>query len=218
MVLRKEDCWKVYIHTAPNGKRYVGITSQEKLYRRTGSNGDGYKTQQLFWRAIQKYGWNNFTHEIVADNLTECDALKMEIELIEHYKTTNPNYGYNISVGGNGIRGGSMQPIDREKLGRLISIRMKGKPSPRKGKTITLQHRQRISQALVGHKHSEETKRKIGAKSMGRHRTPEDKLKISEASKRNRGRHWYNNGVENKFVFEQPDGFIPGMLRRVNNA
>ena len=217
MVLRKEDCWKVYIHIAPNGKRYIGITSQEKLYRRTGSNGDGYKSQQLFWRAIQKYGWQNFKHEIVADNLTEQEALKLEIELIDFYKTTNPKYGYNISVGGNGVRGGSMQPIDRKKLGKLISIRMTGKPSPRKGKTITLQHRQRISQGLIGHRHSEETKQKIGNKSIGRHHTSESKLKISEAAKRNKGRHWYNNGVENRFVFEQPSGFVPGMLRGVKN-
>ena len=217
MVLRKDDCWKVYIHIAPNGKRYVGITSQDRLYRRTGSNGEGYKSQQLFWRAIQKYGWDNFKHEIIAKNLTELEALKMEIGLIALYETTNPKYGYNISVGGNGVRGGSMQPVDREKMSKSISKALKGKPSKRKGKTITETHKQKSSQSLMGHKHSEYTKRKIGSKSVGRHRTQEEKVKISEAAKRNKGRHWYNNGIENRFVFEQPDGFVPGMLRGASN-
>lgn len=201
----------MYIHTAPNGKRYVGVTSQEKLYRRTGSSGEGYKTQQLFWRAIQKYGWNNFQHEIVAENLTELDALKLEIELIELYKSNNPKFGYNISAGGNGVRGGFIHPADKEKLSKSMSKAMKGKPSKRKGKTITNIHKQRISQSLMGHKHSEDTKQKIGIKSAGRVHTLEDRLKISKAMN---GRHWYNNGIENKFAFEQPDGFTPGKIRR----
>ena len=42
----------------------------------------------------------------------------------------------------------------------------------------------------------------------------ESKKKISEAVRINSmGRHWYNNGKENKFCYECPDGFVPGMLK-----
>ena len=197
---RREDCWRVYMHIAPNNKRYIGITSHKNLTRRTGSNGWGYKTQTLFYRAIQKYGWNNFQHIVIAENLTCEDACKLEIELIKKYKSNNPEYGYNISVGGNGIRGGSMQPVDREKIAKASRERFLGKPSPRKGKHITEEHKSRISQSLLGHIHSEETKRKIGLKSLGR--------------THNRGRRWFNNGKINRFTFECPEGFVPGVITK----
>lgn len=45
----------------------------------------------------------------------------------------------------------------------------------------------------------------------GKHHIEEAKKKIGEAFK---GRHWYNNGKENKLCYECPDGFIPGILRK----
>lgn len=99
-----EKRWCVYIHTNKiNNKVYVGITGQKP--KRRWHNGYGYKTQQYFWRAIQKYGWNNFDHIIFAENLTKEDACKMEKCLIALYNTTNRKYGYNISTGGDGPNG-----------------------------------------------------------------------------------------------------------------
>ena len=47
----------------------------------------------------------------------------------------------------------------------------------------------------------------------GKHHTFEARQKISEANRINRtGRHWYNNGKENKFCYECPEGFVPGRL------
>lgn len=47
----------------------------------------------------------------------------------------------------------------------------------------------------------------------GKHHSDEARQKISEANRINRtGRHWYNNGKENKFCYECPDGFVPGRL------
>lgn len=209
---QNSNCWKVYIHTAPNNKKYIGITSCKNLNRRTGASGCGYKTQRLMWRAIQKYGWNNFTHEVVADNLTCDQALQMEIDLIAKYKTTDPQYGYNISVGGNGVTGGSLQPIDRTKLSKTMSAIMKGKPSPRKGKTLSPEHKQHISESLKGHKHSEETKHKISEKSTGRHHTQEFRTRLSEHRKQCK---WYNNGIINVITIEQPKGFVPGRIKKV---
>ena len=71
----------VYKHTAPNGKVYIGITSQDVLAR--WNHGNGYKNNKHFFSAIVKYGWDNIRHEILYDDLTKEDACKKEIGLIE---------------------------------------------------------------------------------------------------------------------------------------
>lgn len=91
--------FKVYMHKSPSGKRYIGITCQRPV-RRWGSNGYGYIDNIYFWRAIQKYGWDNFQHEILFDGLTKDEAEQKEIELIAFYNSTDPNKGYNITSGG----------------------------------------------------------------------------------------------------------------------
>lgn len=89
--------YKVYKHTAPNGKVYIGITHQNVLSRWAG--GFGYQTQIYFWRAIVKYGWINIKHDILYENLSEEEAKAKEIELIKEYKSHDYNYGYNIDLG-----------------------------------------------------------------------------------------------------------------------
>ena len=99
-----DKTFKVYIYTNNiNGKKYVGQTSKS-LKERSGKEGNGYIGSHAFWNAIQKYGWDNFTSEIVKDNLSKDEANKLEIELIERYKTTNKLYGYNILKGGSDIQ------------------------------------------------------------------------------------------------------------------
>lgn len=88
----------VYKHTCPNGKVYIGQTSQKP--ERRWSHGNGYKENSYFYRAIQKYGWDNIKHEIIAENLTQEEADSLEIELIERYKATDRNSGYNHHYGG----------------------------------------------------------------------------------------------------------------------
>ena len=89
----------VYKHTFPNGKVYIGITSQ-KTKDRWRNNGLGYKTCKVMYKAIQKYGWENIKHEIIAENLTKEQACQIEIDLIKQYDSTNKTKGYNLSFGG----------------------------------------------------------------------------------------------------------------------
>lgn len=103
--------WSVYKHTSPSGKVYIGIAKDVKHRWRAGGN--GYKGSTRIWYAIQKYGWDNFEHEIVATNLTRQEACEMEIELIKKYNSTNPTRGYNLSSGG---QHGSLSPESIEKL------------------------------------------------------------------------------------------------------
>lgn len=96
----------VYCHTnLTNGKKYIGQTCNKPENR--WSNGNGYKTQTYFYNAIQKYGWDGFRHEILFDGLTQEEANFYEIKMIAEFNSTNPNYGYNITSGGNILTGES---------------------------------------------------------------------------------------------------------------
>ena len=90
--------YKVYIHISPSLKYYVGITFRDPE-RRWRPDGSGYKLNEYFWRAIQKYGWDNFQHEIVASNLTKEEAESFERLLIKELNCKSPN-GYNHDNGG----------------------------------------------------------------------------------------------------------------------
>ena len=94
--------YTVYKHISPSGKVYIGITKRKPEYR--WNKGKGYREDQLlFYRAIKKYGWDNFTHEILYTGLSEKDAKNIEISLIRQYKSLGMSY--NITDGGDGGRG-----------------------------------------------------------------------------------------------------------------
>ena len=44
------------------------------------------------WNDIIKYGWNNIQHEIIKDNLTKKEALKLERRLIEEENSIKNGY------------------------------------------------------------------------------------------------------------------------------
>lgn len=89
----------VYRHTSPNGKVYIGITSQAPE-RRWGADGRGYRSNRRFFNAIVKYGWDNFKHEVLFEGLTKQEACEKEIQLIDEHKSYQFKYGYNQSLGG----------------------------------------------------------------------------------------------------------------------
>lgn len=94
----KNNLFCVYVHIAPNGKKYYGITSRPPCKR--WSRGNGYRGNRHFYNAIQKYGWDNFKHEIIEENLTLEEATELEKEMIQKYNTSCPKYGYNHTKGG----------------------------------------------------------------------------------------------------------------------
>lgn len=103
---------KVYCHTnLINGKKYVGQTGKNKAEERWGYNGIQYKPSKNpknnhgnyhFWNSIQKYGWDNFKHEILKDNLSKEEANYWEKYYIKEWDLLNPNKGYNHKEGGEG--------------------------------------------------------------------------------------------------------------------
>lgn len=87
----------MYKHTSPSGKVYIGITKRNLKER--WENGKGYKGQ-VFYNAIEKYGWKNIKHEILHSNLSEEEAKNMEKMYIDLYNSTDSRYGYNVHDGG----------------------------------------------------------------------------------------------------------------------
>ncbi len=90
----------VYIYTFPNGKRYVGQTSQS--LKKRAKNGEGYKNSPAVYNAINKYGWENITIQTFKCNSKE-EMDTLEKFYIELYKTDNTLYGYNLTKGGDGV-------------------------------------------------------------------------------------------------------------------
>ena len=89
----------VYMHVNKiNNKVYVGITQRNPKLRWL--SGHGYPHNEHFDSAIKKYGWDNFEHIIFMENISKEEACNAEILLIQLYNTTNRNYGYNMSYGG----------------------------------------------------------------------------------------------------------------------
>ena len=134
--------YTVYMHISPSNKRYIGITSTkiEERWR----NGKGYKHNKHFTNAINKYGWDNFEHIIIAKDLDEDVACWLEIELIKIWNSTNKKYGYNISLGGGGAYERSEETkrkISESKKGKYV-----GKDNPNYGNYWSDEQKQRMSE------------------------------------------------------------------------
>lgn len=141
--------WTLYCHRNKiNNKRYFGITCQEPENRWL--NGHGYARHLPIGRAIEKYGWDNFEHIIIFENLIESDAKKLEVLYIAMYETQSDEYGYNLTCGGDGVCGLEWSDESRRKM----SIRMSGENHPNFGKHLSLETRQKISENNKGkHNH-----------------------------------------------------------------
>lgn len=198
----------IYKHTAPNGKGYVGQTTKTPE-KRWGKGGVHYSN--YIGKAIKKYGWDNFNHEVLAE--IEFDDIKELNNLEEYYilkeNTLYPN-GYNLKTEGeNFIR------TEEHKLNLAIGIAnsinkrvktfkergcnigkkngMFGKMSPNKGKKMSPEL---IEKNRLGH--------------IGKQNSQESKEKCSKAIS---NLIWITNGVINKRIKRNepiPNGFYKG--------
>lgn len=167
----------VYEHVNKiNGKKYVGITSRDKPEYRWGANGINYKECTYFYSAIEKYGWNNFEHNILYEGLTEEDACKIEIQLIEQQQLQNRKYGYNLK------EGGTTAKMPKE-ICEKISKAMIGNKN-NLGRTLSEETKRKISEIQKGRKFTEEHKKKISEAKKGKSHKPisaESRQKIADA-------------------------------------
>lgn len=96
-----EKKWCIYKHTNNiNKKVYIGQTCQQPE-KRWGNGLSQYRHNKHFYSAIQKFGWDNFSHEILIENLkTQEEANYWESFYIDYYNSLDPQYGYNLIKGG----------------------------------------------------------------------------------------------------------------------
>ena len=173
--------YTVYMHTnLTNHKVYVGITCRNVQER--WQNGLGYKKDQpVFYNAIKKYGWGGFEHIIFAEHLTEEEAKHMEVLLIAIYKTNckkydNPECGYNMTDGGDGIFGLKHSYETKQKLSQKAKERfINPENHPSYGKRRSAESRKKMSEAQKG--------KNIGDKNSfyGKHHSDETINKLKEA-------------------------------------
>lgn len=92
--MEEEKKFTIYLHRCPNGKCYVGMTSQSMNQR--WRNGLGYKNNKDFYPDIEKYGWENIEHIILEEGLSRRDAcakinkmfnLNLEVDFRTNIKT-----------------------------------------------------------------------------------------------------------------------------------
>jgi len=122
-----------------NNKKYVGKTEKLAEDRLKEHLRLSKKSKMVFHKALVKYGIENFRityFKVPVDNLN-----KKEIELIGRLRTKVP-FGYNMTDGGDGAK-------------------LFGKNNGMYKKKLSEQHKAALKSFLIGHKCSEETKRKM---------------------------------------------------------
>lgn len=110
----KDSLYCVYSHINKiNGKIYIGITSDiQKRWKPS-----AYKLCKYFYKAIQKYGWDNFDHIVLVDNIQYEIACECEKYLIKKYNSINSEHGYNLARGGTG---GATTSGERHRLSKKV--------------------------------------------------------------------------------------------------
>ena len=191
-----DNKYTVYRHIAPNGKMYVGITSNVPKYR--WNYGKGYKTNKYFTRAINKYGWENFKHEILLSNLTKEQACCAERIFIGYWDLTNSKHGYNKGLGGDSV--GKMTLETRKKMSKS-----------RIGSRNPMYGRGGIKSPVYGTTHSKEVRLKISKSLTGR------KLSKEHCENISKGRKGKNCGINNPMYGKHLSDDAKAKLSKANN-
>lgn len=180
----QEKTWCVYMHTNKiNGKKYIGLTSQHPPEKRWKKNGSGYRCG-YFKNAINKYGWENFEHTILEDDIPSLkEANRLEHFYVEKYNTKIPN-GYNLTDGGDGTKG--IKPSDDFK--KRQSIIHKEQWQDEEFKERMLQYRQNPNGVYKSQEFRDKISKIVSGKNnpnYGNHWTQEQKDRLREKQKQN---------------------------------
>lgn len=140
----------VYLTTnIKNNRKYIGITHYGRPDHET-YLGSG----TIIKRAIKKYGRDSFTKEILEECRTYDELIKCEYKWTKKYNANESDDFYNLRDGGHAGQSESMKyywsKFDKEQRKQVrnwCKVASKG---------------------FKGHKHSDETKRLIGSKSVNR--------------------------------------------------
>jgi group I intron endonuclease len=176
----KNTHFTIYCHRNKiNNKSYIGQTGQVPYTRRWCGHGVSsrpYKNCTHFEQAIIKYGWDNFEHFVLLENLTLEEANKYEKFFIALFDTTNSNKGYNVALGGNNI-------VHSEETRKKISEHhadFSKEKHPMWGKHLSEETKQKIREKALNRRFSEETKNKISIATSGKNNPRAKQVKCIE--------------------------------------
>ena len=88
--------YSIYVHTTPDGRKYVGSTSKKPIMRFR--RGRGYKHNTRFYNAIKDVGWDNIEHKVLETVEDKETALEREEYYTLLFRSNEPDFGYNIYV------------------------------------------------------------------------------------------------------------------------
>ena len=154
-----------------DGKSYVGQYCKDNPKQRFTNHKSRSRREdstEYLYRAIRKHGVENFDFTLicVCDN---SELNELEIKYIKEFNTFGEN-GYNMTIGGQGIKNYKHTPETIEKL-RISST----------GRFPNDETRKRISEGLMGHGCSDTTKEKHRINATGVAKKPEtiEKLRLA---------------------------------------
>lgn len=134
--MNSSNKYLLYKFIFPNKKIYIGQTKQSfsrrlAQHKHNSINEKRIEYNFLINKAIRKYGWDNFTKEVILDKIAEDEIDNLERQYIKDCNTLTPN-GYNLSLGGNKNKTHSEETkkkISNSEKGKIISLDSKKKMS-----------------------------------------------------------------------------------------
>lgn len=212
------DNCSIYVHISPENHIYIGQTVNIKArwFR------SAYRANPYFQNVINKFGWNNLEHKVIASGLSHEDANVMEIALIKRYRN-DPKYKVlNLTEGGLGHKGYDFPDESKNKLSKMMVGRVKitnGVEDKMVFESDTIQYIERGWWRGTCRKLNEQQRQDIVRRQTG--------VKHSETRRKNnsitqRQFIWVNDGKTNarikKNLLEKylGNGFVRGVIHKNN--
>ena len=160
-----------------NQKIYIGQALNYKQRIRAHKFNLKQNKNTPFYNALKKYGWNNFSINII-EECKENLLNEREIYWIEEKKSLYPN-GYNLLEGGNQAK---HTDITKQKIS-----------NGRRGIKFSDSHIENLRKSHLGYVMPEEQKRKISESNKGKVISEETKLKLKHSQPYRRRVGRFNN-------------------------
>lgn len=178
-----ERKWIIYMYRFPNGKKYIGATCRT-LATRQGKDWSRYKPFEELWEAIQTFGIKSIEQTILFEGVISGDEAKaLERAYIAQYDVTNPEKGYNVGPGGEGL--GDRVLSEAHKAALREQMAEQGHKN--KGRIVTDETREKMRQAKIGKTRgpmSAETKAKISVSNSRENMSEETRVRRSKAKQK----------------------------------
>ena len=168
----------IYKLTSPSGKYYIGRSKEYDV--RMKQHGSRSKTSDeiVLYRAIRKYGWENFDKEIIAE-VANNEAVELEEFFIKKYNAVKNGYNMTYKGCGGDIWSGRRDTIEYKEYCELQKELQSGENNGFYGKTHneeTIEKLRELStgykNGMYGKKHNAETIVELKKKAKGRFSLP----------------------------------------------